>query len=132
MKGRNIGRVRKFSGICVCPFLMATLLVACNGEDRSGEMPRVPVVQTLSAVVGDSCCTMVGRVDESHNSTLKECGFLYGNVNDGTALKLKADTMKTFTAKADSLANGNYYCIAYARNGMGISYGDTVKFEIEP
>ena len=35
-----------------------------------------------------------------------------------------------FRATADSLESGSYYCIAYARNGMGTAYGDTVRFSI--
>lgn len=112
--------------------LALAVFVACSGEDRSGEMPRVPVVKTISAnAVGDSC-VMIGMVSESHNSSMKECGFLYGNADStSAAIKLKADTMRTFTAVADSLENGNYYCVAYARNGMGTSYGDTIIFSVE-
>ncbi len=112
--------------------LALAVFVACSGEDRSGEMPRVPVVKTVSAnAVGDSC-VMIGMVSENHNSSMKECGFLYGNADStSAAIKLKADTMRTFTAVADSLDNGNYYCVAYARNGMGTSYGDTIIFSVE-
>ncbi len=111
--------------------LVFSVLAACSGEDRSGEIPRVPVVNTVSANVAGDSCVMTGFVSESHNSSMKECGFMYGNTDSASAaIKLKADTMRTFSAVADSLGKGNYYCVAYARNGMGTSYGDTINFAV--
>ncbi len=51
------------------------VLCSCSGEDRSDEMPRIPVVSTVSATVNGNSCTMNGTVVESHNSSLRECGF---------------------------------------------------------
>lgn len=111
-------------------FVGISLLCSCSGEDRSDEMPRVPVVRTTSAVVdGRNVCTMGGMVDESHNSALRECGFVYGVVGENS-MQRKADTARTFTARADSLEDGDYFCVAYAKNGMGVSYGDTMRFVV--
>ena len=60
------------------------VLCSCSGEDRSDEMPRIPVVSTVSATVNGNSCTMNGTVVESHNSSLRECGFFYGET--GAAL----------------------------------------------
>lgn len=129
MKGSK--RSALFNGALGIVFVFS-VLAACSGEDRSGEMPRVPVVKTVSGNVAGDSCVMTGFVSESHNSSMKECGFVYGNTDStGAAIKLKTDTMRTFSAVADSLANGNYYCVAYARNGMGTSYGDTINFAVE-
>lgn len=103
------------------------VLCSCSGEDRSDEMPRIPVVSTVSATVNGNSCTMNGTVVESHNSSLRECGFFYGETG-AASVKIKADTNKIFEVKADSLEAGDYYCVAYAKNGMGVSYGDTVEF----
>lgn len=100
---------------------------SCSGEDRSDEMPRIPVVSTVSATVNGNSCTMNGTVVESRNSSLRECGFFYGETG-AASVKIKADTTKIFEVKADSLEAGDYYCVAYAKNGMGVSYGDTVEF----
>ena len=109
---------------CIC------IICSCSGEDRSNEMPRVPVVMTTSAVVNGDACTMSGFVEESHKSTLRECGFVYGSAGNAP-LRLKADTARTFVAKADSLENGDYFCVAYAKNGMGVSYGDALRFVVK-
>ena len=105
-------------------------MFSCSGEDRSGEMPRVPVVHTTSAFVDGDVCTMNGLVEESHNSALRECGFVYG-LAGANSIQLKTDTARTFTAKVDSLENGDYFCVAYAKNGMGVSYGDTLTFVVK-
>lgn len=105
------------------------VLSSCSGEDRSDEMPRLPVVSTISATVNGNSCTMNGTVVESHNSSLRECGFFYGETG-AASVKIKADTTKNFDVIADSLESGDYYCVAYAKNGMGVSYGDTVIFVV--
>ena len=37
-----------------------------------------------------------------------------------------------FTAVTDSLSAGTYFAVAYAKNGVGTSYGDTIHFTILP
>lgn len=106
------------------------MTASCSGEDRSDEQPRVPVVRTISAVVSGDSCIMTGAVEESHNSSLRECGFCYGIKDGGAVVKLKADTLRTFTAVADSLETGEYFYVAYTRNAMGTSYGDTLSFTV--
>lgn len=109
--------------------MLPAVMISCSGEDRSGEMPKIPVVRTVSSTVSGDSCTMRGLITESHNSSVRECGFIYGSdsVKD---TKLMAGTAWDFHATADSLAAGTYHCIAYARNGMGTAYGDTVYFSV--
>lgn len=106
---------------------IAPLLASC-GEDRSGEQPFAPTVESISAVVDGCTATLEGAVTASPNSTLLGCGFVYGNDTLTITLTLEAQTH--FYALADSLASGSYYAVAFARNGIGTSYGDTLTFLI--
>lgn len=109
---------------------VSVLGLSCSGEDRSDEMPRVPVVSTMSAIVSGDSCIMTGCVIESHNSPVKECGFIY--YSDSIASnKIQCDTTSVFSAIVDSLSKGEYFYAAYARNGMGTTYGDTLQFTVE-
>lgn len=108
----------------------AAALASCAGEDRSGELPLAPVVETAGAEVDGNSCRMNGLVTESRNSRLKECGFVYGR-GDTFHVKTEADTADfSFSAVADSLDDGDYYYAAYARNGISTSYGDTLHFTV--
>lgn len=102
---------------------------SCGGEDRSGEMPQLPKVKTLSAeVVGDSC-VVTGLVVESANSRVVNRGITYGN--DTLRAEAEAsDTLETFRAATARLQSGTYFVAAYAENGMGKAYGDTILFTI--
>lgn len=105
------------------------MLIAC-GEDRSDEQPFAPTVETASVeVLGDSAL-LTGNVTSSLNSSLTKCGFAYGN-DTLTLDVVSPDTAFTFSAVTDSLGAGEYYAVAYAANGMGTSYGDTLYFTIE-
>ena len=111
----------KSSSVYIFPLILSCLS-SCAGEDSSGERPLVPVV-------ADSC-RMSGIVTESHNSSLRECGFVYGTA-DTINVKVEADTVSyAFTVVADSLQDGEYYYAAYARNGIGTTYGDTLYFTV--
>ena len=110
-------------------FLLTSLLCACNGVDRSSEQPLPPTVQTLGAAAEGHKATFNGQVTDSPNSDVLECGFLYGN--DTLRVTVKCEAPSTiFTAEADSIDAGTYFAVAYARNGVGTSYGDTIHFEI--
>ena len=37
---------------------------------------------------------------------------------------------ETFGVMTDSLGAGDYYAVAYAQNGVGKGYGDTLRFTI--
>lgn len=106
------------------------LITACKGEDRSGEQPFAPTVQTLSAeVVGDSCL-LTGAVTASPNSSLRGVGFAYGN----DTLRLTAvsqECTELFQATTQPLQPGCYFAVAFAENGVGKTIGtDTIYFEI--
>lgn len=105
------------------------LMMACNPVDRSGEQPFAPKVETLAAEPEQDGVLLNGRVTESLNSDVLECGFQYGN--DTLRVKVKSEDLgPLFSSTVDSLAAGNYYVVAYARNGVGTAYGDTIRFQI--
>lgn len=110
--------------------ILATCVAAC-GEDRSGEQPFAPTVQSISAEVRADSAILTGRVTASPNSTLQECGFAYGNDTLRATCKATAPS-EQFTAVTDSLSAGTYFAVAYAKNGVGTSYGDTIHFTILP
>ena len=110
--------------------ILATCVAAC-GEDRSGEQPFAPTVQSISAEVRADSAILTGRVTASLNSTLQECGFAYGNDTLRATCKATAPS-EQFTAVTDSLSAGTYFAVAYAKNGVGTSYGDTIHFTILP
>lgn len=105
------------------------LLAACAGEDRSGEEPQLPTVHTLDVVQTDSGQLFGGIVLTSPNSSLKACGFYYGNDTLDVTLTCE-EAADTFYLTVDSLLTGTYYVEAWARNGMGTSAGETVIFSV--
>ena len=114
----------------ICALALGITFASC-GEDRSGEQPFKPTVVTANVAtqVGDSV-QLMGYVTASPNSSLKECGFTYGY--DTLKATTQADSaLTTFTAFTDSLGKGTYYAVAYARNGVGTSNGDTIWFEVK-
>ena len=120
--------MRNFSHIFIL-LQVICILSSCGGEDRSGEQPMKPKVKTLSTeVVGDSC-VVVGMVEESLNSRVVRRGITYGN-DTLRAESLATDTLETFHASTQRLLPGTYFVAAFAENGIGISYGDTIYFTI--
>ncbi len=111
--------------------VLLLLFMGCSPEDRSGEQPFAPTVQTLEAIVDGDSLLLIGEVTASPNSRLLGRGFNYGN----DTLRLQAassDTAGTlFRAYSRSLKPGIYFFSAYARNGIGTSYGDTLYVEIK-
>ncbi len=111
--------------------LLLLLFTACSPEDRSGEQPFAPTVQTLEAIVDGDSLLLIGEVTASPNSRLLGRGFNFGN----DRLRLQAaspDTAGTlFRAYSRRLNPGTYFFSAYARNGIGTSYGDTLYVEIK-
>lgn len=108
---------------------IAASAVAACGEDRSGEQPFAPTVQSVGVEVKQHTAVLTGAVLASPNSSLKECGFAYGN----DTLRAKctaAEPAATFTAETDSLGAGHYYAVPYASNGVGTTYADTLYFDI--
>ena len=102
---------------------------ASCGDDRSGEQPFAPTVETVGVeLLGDSA-RVSGLVTASPNSSLTECGIAYGNDTLRATAKAPAPTT-AFSAVTDSLGAGYYFAVPYARNGVGVSYGDTVYFSI--
>lgn len=112
-------------------FLVTTFaLLASCGEDRSGEQPLAPTVVMGGAVQQGDSVRLSAQVTSSVNSSLKECGFYYGN--DTLSLQVKADSATaSFQAFTDSLGRGDYYVVAYAKNGVGTTKADTARFTVE-
>lgn len=113
----------------ILPLLCFLLLVACNPTDRSGEQPLAPTVQSVSAIAEGDVALLVGQVVASPNSDLLACGFIYGNDT------LRVDTAVVVPAMQFSVATlplrpGRYYTVAYAKNGIGTAYGDTLRFTV--
>ena len=118
---------RIFPLLFLLPLLLWT--AAACGEDRSGEQPFAPEVRTLDAESDGPQAVLRGAVLSSPNSHLLECGFAYGN--DTLRLNVVADSARyEFEARTDSLRPGNYFAVAYSKNGVGTSFGDTVRFSI--
>lgn len=109
---------------------LALILFSCSGVDRAGEKPELPVVETMEAtLIGEGVCNIQGQVTKSSNSSITACGFVYGN--DSISEKIKLDkTEWSFNATIESLESGRYFYAAYATNGMGTAYGDTLYFTI--
>ena len=108
--------------------IVAGVAAAC-GEDRSGEQPFAPTVQSVGVEVKQHTAVLTGAVLASPNSSLKECGFAYGN-DTLRAKCTSAEPAATFTAETDSLGAGHYYAVPYASNGVGTTYADTLYFDI--
>lgn len=105
-------------------------LIAC-GEDRSGEQPLAPTVVNVGWESAQDSVLLTGRVTASPNSSLKECGFSYGNDTLSKKVTITEPT-EEFSVYTDSLGAGEYYAVAFARNGIGTSYAaDTLRFTIE-
>ena len=110
---------------------LTAALTACNPVDRSGEQPFAPTVKTVSATAKADSARLDGQVLTSPNSDVTACGCVYGNDTLRTEKAAAAPAMQ-FTVWTDSLGAGDYYAVAYATNGVGTSYGDTVRFTINP
>lgn len=120
--------IMKYFPSLVLLAIVAGAAAAC-GEDRSGEQPFAPTVQSVGVEVKQHTAVLTGAVLASPNSSLKECGFAYGN--DTLRAKCTApEPAATFTAETDSLGAGHYYAVPYASNGVGTTYADTLYFDI--
>lgn len=105
------------------------MMAAC-GEDRSLEQPFAPEVETAGVTVNGQVATFTGYVLASPNSSLRECGFAFGNDTLRSVVKA-AQPADTFTVQVDSMKAGEYFMAAYATNGVGTTYGDTLYFTVE-
>lgn len=103
---------------------------SCTGEDRSNERPLRPTVSTKSVSLQNNSCTFVGEVLSSPNSSLKSCGFSFGTKSTQQQITINNPTA-IFTATIDSLkTQQRYFAVAFATNGIGTSYGDTIWFQL--
>lgn len=116
------------TNIAIALIALPCALASC-GEDRSGEQPFAPTVVTRSVEVVADSAILTGQVTESPNSSLTQCGFCYGN----DTLKVTAtasEATESFSIVTQALGEGDYYAVAFAENGVGTSYGDTLRFSI--
>ncbi len=112
--------------------LLLTALFGCRQVDRSSEQPLAPEVKTIGATQDGDSLMLFGEVTASRNSRLRSHGFKYGN----DTLRLDVSSTDTldlgaFTASTRPLLPGMYFFVAYARNGIGTSYGDTLWVDVE-
>lgn len=108
---------------------IASIVFSACGEDRAGEQPFAPTVKTVSAISEGDSCIVEGQVLTSPNSSITAVGFVIGN--DTLQHELAADSvMWQFSTTARSLNEGEYYVCAFATNGIGTTYGDTLRFEV--
>ena len=109
---------------------LMVMIAACSPEDRSSEVPLVPTVSNTSFVIEADSCLLKGEVLASPNSSLKGCGFEYGNDTLKATTNSEAPTMQ-FVARTRSLRPGTYYAVAFAENGMGKAFApDSMFFTI--
>ena len=110
--------------------LTVPAFIACNPEDRSSEQPFKPTVKNVTFSVEADSCRLSGEVTSSPNSSLRSCGFRYGNDTLRTETKSVVPT-PAFDAYTRRLQPGKYYAVAFAENGVGKTYApDTLYFEI--
>lgn len=121
--------------ILICKIVVTAcvlmLAASCTGDDRSGEQPFPPTVKTLSVEVVGRAVSVTGEIVASPNSSIRECGFEYWAEKHSTVRVVSTDSTTIFRTTADSVEAGTYSCAAFARNGMGISRGDTLMFNID-
>lgn len=104
-------------------------LTACNPVDRSSEQPLAPTVKTIDATIVADSALLRGEVLASPNSAVTACGFAYGNDTLRSTVTA-AEATTVFTAVTTPLEAGTYFAVAYATNGIGTTYGDTIYFQI--
>lgn len=112
--------------------LLTSALCACIPEDRSGEQPFAPTVETRSARVSGNSCTVDAEVLSSPNSLLTGGGFTWGNDTLRSQIYIGETPDNYFSATIEDLEAGDYFVAAFATNGVGTSYGDTLTFTINP
>ena len=108
---------------------LTMLAAACHPVDRSGEVPYAPTVRTAGHEQIADSFRLEGLVLLSPNSRVLERGFVLGN--DTMEVELTAyDSADVFHAYTPELDSGRYYYAAYARNGVGTGWGDTLEITV--
>ncbi len=119
----------RFSSFLLLTSSVLLTLAACHPVDRSDEQPFAPTVMTLDATSDADSLVLRGQVLASPNSPLTACGFTYGN--DTLRKEVKMETpADAFEQRVALPKPGTYYVVAYAANGVGTGYGDTLRFVI--
>lgn len=116
----------------VLPLFLFPILLACSPEDRSGEQPFAPQVETLEAVAEGPYVTLHGYVAASPNSVLRKTGFVYGNDTLRLRVEQTENLQAIYSLTTDSLGAGTYFYAAFATNGIGTTYADTLTFTVSP
>ena len=74
------------------------------------------------------CCHSSGQQEPSVSCTTHDYSV---KGNDTLRLEVEStDSTARFVALTDSLKPGQYFVVAFAQNGVGTSYGDTLYFQI--
>ncbi|MBR1386878.1 MAG: hypothetical protein IJ553_00525 [Alloprevotella sp.] len=111
--------------------LLLFLLWGCIPEDRSGEQPFAPTVVTLGATPQANSVVVEGEIQLSPNSLITGCGFTWGNDTLRRQELIAGDIENYFSTVIEDLEPGDYFVAAFATNGVGTSYGDTLVFTID-
>lgn len=96
------------------------------------EGPSEPIIYTdnvTDITINSAHC--YGEILEDGHSAITERGFVYAEVQYPTVEdnKVVVETAnKTFDAILSLKPNTTYYVRAFARNGLGLSYGDQIEF----
>ena len=96
------------------------------------EGPSEPIIYTdnvTDITINSAHC--YGEILEDGHSAITERGFVYAEVQYPTVEDNKVvveTTNKTFDAILSLKPNTTYYVRAFARNGLGLSYGDQIEF----
>lgn len=112
-----------------------------SGRQARADMQAVKVntymtVRTTKIDIIGKEVTLSGEYTYTDNHTPSEVGFMYAlqdnPKNGGTIIKAKVDdTSKSFSSIVNDLDKGIYYVQAYAKNSIGIAYGEVLSFEIK-
>lgn len=90
----------------------------------------IPVVTTLAPTsLVDTGATLKGNVVSDCGSAITERGFRWGRLDEAQAHDTAAALTGEFNVVLTQLTEQtDYFVIAYATNGTGTAWGDTVKF----
>ena len=99
---------------------------------------KSPVVVTLPVSdVSETSAVLHGRIDSIGIPAYTERGFVYSaiysnpSIETGGRIIVEENGMEEFSANLYDLTEGGiYYVRAYAKNDIGVAYGEIVSFEI--
>lgn len=100
------------------------------------EGPEVPIMTTSHVdEVSTTSARCHGAVNESGHSTIVERGFVFNTMQyptiDNSYVQVEMGTAGYDAVITNLAPNTTYYVRSYARNGVGIGYGEQVEFKTQ-